>query len=115
MIVFIFGDIITQGLWDSEGGWADRIKAFVQNEELKSGIKNYHEVYNLDIDGNTTKNIIDRFEAETKVRFWPNEEYAFIFAIGTNDTLHRNNQEPESTPESYKSELNKPVELAKKY
>jgi len=39
MIVFIFGDSITQGLWDSEGGWADRIKAFVQNEELSQVLK----------------------------------------------------------------------------
>ncbi len=115
MIIFIFGDSITEGLWDSKGGWADRIKAFVQSEEVKSGIKNYHEVYNLGVDGNTTKQLIERFETETKVRLWPAEECAFIFAIGTNDTLHRNNQEFESTPEHYEAELNKLIELAKKY
>ncbi len=115
MIIFIFGDSITEGLWDSKGGWADRIKAFVQSEEVKSGIKNYHEVYNLGVDGNTTKQIIDRFESETKARLWPDEEYAFIFATGTNDTLHRNNQEFESTPERYKSELNQLIGLARMY
>ena len=115
MIIFIFGDSITEGLWDSKGGWADRVKAFIQNEEIKSGIKNYHEVYNLGVDGNTTQQIIERFEAETKVRLFPDAEYAFIFATGTNDTLHRNNQEFESTPERYKSELHQLIELAKKY
>ncbi len=115
MIILIFGDSITEGLWDSNGGWADRIKAFVQSEEIKSGIKNYHKVYNLGVDGNTTQQIIKRFEAETKARLYPDEEYAFIFAIGTNDTLHRNNQEFESTPERYKSELNQLIELTQKY
>ena len=26
MIIFIFGDSKTEGLWDSKGGWADRTK-----------------------------------------------------------------------------------------
>lgn len=115
MITFIFGDSITEGLWDSKGGWADRLKAYVQAEEIKSGVKNYHEVYNLGVDGNTTKQIIERFEAETKARLWPDEEYVFIFATGTNDTLHRNNEEFESTPERYETELQQLTELAKEY
>jgi lysophospholipase L1-like esterase len=115
MITFIFGDSITEGLWDSKGGWADRIKAYVQAEEVKSGIKNYNEVYNLGVDGNTTKQLLERFEVETKARLWPDEEYAFIFAIGTNDTLHRNNAEFESTPERYENELNQLTTLAQKY
>ena len=115
MITFIFGDSITEGLWDSKGGWADHVKAFVQSEEVASGIKNYHEVYNLGIDGNTTKQVIERFTAETTARLWPNEETAFIFAIGTNDTLHRNNQDFQSTPKQYKAELAQLTELAKKF
>jgi len=115
MIVFIFGDSITQGLWDSRGGWADRIKAFVQSEEVNAGIKNYHQVYNLGVDGNTTKQIIDRFEAETKARLWPDEECAIVFATGTNDTLFRNSQDFESIPERYEAELNQLIQLAKKY
>ncbi len=115
MITFIFGDSITEGLWDSQGGWADRTKAFVQSKEVASGIKNYHEVYNLGIDGNTTQQLIARFEAETTARLWPDEEIAFIFAIGTNDTLHRNNSDFQSTPEQYQTELTQLAELARKF
>jgi lysophospholipase L1-like esterase len=115
MIIFIFGDSITEGLWDSKGGWADRLKAYVQAEEVKSGIKNYHEVYNLGIDGNMTKDIVKRFEVETQARLWPEEDYAFIFATGTNDTLHRKKDELVSTPEQYQAELHKLTELTKRH
>jgi lysophospholipase L1-like esterase len=114
MITFIFGDSITEGLWDSRGGWADRIKAYVQGQELKSGFKNYHQAYNLGIDGNTTDDILERFEGETRARLWPDESYAFIFATGINDTMHRGKQDFASTPEQYHDQLAKITELAKR-
>lgn len=115
MILFIFGDSIAQGFWDSKGGWADRVKAHVQSEESKHDIADYHGVFNLGVNGNTTKQVLERFNAETQARLWPGEEHAFIFAIGTNDTLHRNNQDFESTPERYSEELNLLLQQAKQH
>ncbi len=115
MIIFIFGDSITQGLWDSKGGWADRVKAYIQAEEVKTGAKNYHYVFNLGVDGNTTKQVLARFEAEANARLWPNAECAFIFATGLNDTLHYNNQEFGSSPERYQLELEELTKLAKQH
>jgi lysophospholipase L1-like esterase len=115
MITLIFGDSITQGLWDEKGGWADRLKAYVQTEEVKNKIANYHEVINLGVDGNFTRQVLARFENETQARYFPEEKYIFIFAIGINDTLHRDNTDFESTPEKYKLELQELILKARKY
>lgn len=115
MIIFIFGDSIAQGLWDSKGGWVDRVKSYVQDQEIESDLKNYHYVFNLGVDSNTTKQVLDRFPSETKAHFWPSEKYAFIFATGTNDSLHRNYKEFESTTERYAKKLQQLTDFAKKY
>jgi lysophospholipase L1-like esterase len=115
MIIFIYGDSITQGLWDKNGGWADRIKDYVINDGIVKNLKDYSEIYNLGIGGNTTTQILNRFDSETKDRLWPDEQYAFIFATGLNDTLHRNNQDFVSTPEKYLAEISEIHKKAQKY
>ncbi len=119
MIIFIYGDSITQGLWDSKGGWADRVKAAVQAYEVDNGIKDYNKVFSLGVDGNTAELILERFDNETKARLWDGEEYAFIFATGTNDSLHRKQHlskiEYETSEEEYRNSLNKLVARAKEY
>jgi lysophospholipase L1-like esterase len=119
MITFIYGDSITQGLWDSQGGWADRVKASVQAHVAQNDLKGYHKVFNLGVDGNTTKLILERFGHETKARLWPGEEYAFIFATGTNDALHRMERPSkiiyQSEPKKYAAELKQLIEKAKAY
>lgn len=111
----MFGDSITEGLWDSKGGWADRLKTHIHKNELESSFKNYHEAYNLGIDGNTTKQILERFDSETKARQWPDSEYGFIIATGMNDTLHRKEKDFESSPERYSNELTELFSKAKQY
>lgn len=115
MIVFVYGDSITLGLWDEGGGWVDRLKAKIFENEIASNLKNYNEVYNLGIDGNFTWQIIERFDSETKARLWPDEKYMFIFATGTNDTLHKNGRDFVSSPEKYTENLKVILEKAKKY
>ena len=105
MIVLIFGDSITQGYWDTAGGWADRIKASVFRKDIDANFAHYHGVHNLGIDGNTTSQVIERFDNEVKARLWPGSEYGVIFAIGTNDTVTREVGGPLSSPEQYKQEL----------
>lgn len=115
MRFIIFGDSITQGLWDSKGGWADRLKAHVQENELQSGLKTHNEVFNLGVDADTTVDVLKRFESETKVRLWPKEEVVFIFALGVNDSLSKNGDEFQSTPQEYANNLNSLLNLAKKH
>ena len=82
--IFIFGDSITYGSWDKEGGWADRLKRFLHDKYLKTR-GDYCLVYNLGVSGDTTKEVLKRFDFETKRRLDKKEENIFIFSIGAND------------------------------
>lgn len=89
--IFIFGDSCTQGFWDSQGGWATRLKQYFDNSMVSAPNfpqhEFYHMVYPLGVTDDTTKNILERFEFETEKRMaWGTTEEIFIFAIGKNDT-----------------------------
>lgn len=115
MITFIFGDSITQGYWDSKGGWADRLKAHFFKKDIDTNFHYYHGIHNLGVDGNTTQQVIDRFKNEVETRLWPGSDYAFIFAVGTNDTIHRGGQEYISDADQYFDQLDQLVKLANEY
>lgn len=90
--IFVFGDSCTQGFWDSQGGWATRLKQYFDNFMVsapnfpKHGF--YYMVYPLGITDDTTKSILERFEFETEKRMvWDKTEEIFVFAIGKNDTV----------------------------
>lgn len=85
MIVCIFGDSITWGANDCEkGGWADCLKDYLMNEDI--------DAYNLGISGNTTNDLVKRFDNEAEAR----NPDIIIFAIGINDSLNRNYDKPVS-------------------
>jgi len=67
------------------GGWADWLKSFYMERELKNPELDY-SVYNLGISGDTTEDLMERFEFETKQRLHKEDEIIFIFAIGINDS-----------------------------
>lgn len=114
MTIFIYGDSITQGAYDEQGGWADRIKTYLIKDALKKDFKGYGQGINLGVDGDTTKKLLNRFSNETRARIWPNQENAFIFAIGINDTMTVNKNNV-STPKDYAIELNTLFEKASQY
>lgn len=77
MNICIFGDSITWGATDCEkGGWAERLKAELMAKDI--------DVYNLGISGDTTEEILKRFDAEAEAR----NPDIIIFAIGINDSLN---------------------------
>lgn len=112
--VLIFGASITQGLWDSEGGWADRLKRYLMQSYLPSPTKEIH-VYNLGISGNNSQHIADRFDAETKQRM-RHSKTLFIFSFGGNDSHLLNDKQVSKTPKDifFKNILNI-MQQAKKY
>jgi len=83
--ILVFGDSIVYGAWDSKGGWVERLKEFLDKRFLLN--KNlYFLTYNLGISGDTTKDILERFEFELKMRFKEKEDTIIIFSIGVNDS-----------------------------
>jgi lysophospholipase L1-like esterase len=83
--ILIFGDSITYGASDLEGGWASRLRKYVDHKGLTDP-EYYNLVYNLGISGNNTTDILKRFEFEVQQRIKEEGETAIIFLIGTNDS-----------------------------
>lgn len=115
--LLIFGDSIVYGAWDTDkGGWVQRIKSFLDEETLSES-ENEYTIYNLGVSGNTTEDLLERFEFETKQRLKDDgEELIFIFAIGVNDSqfIHSKNN-LRFSPEEYKDNLDKLLNLAQKF
>lgn len=79
-----FGDSITFGVCDNTNhGWCDKLKKYFESKGQ------HHYFYNLGISGNTTIDILERFDAEAKarVRFKREQDRnIIIFAVGINDS-----------------------------
>ena len=76
--ICIWGDSIAYGYSDLEkGGWVDRLKT---RYLLEDGIS----FYNLGVSGDTTDDLLKRFDNEAETR----EPSIIIFAIGINDSVY---------------------------
>lgn len=94
MRVLVFGDSITQGFYDTAGGWVQRLTAIYHEATLKnmlSGNGQYVEVFNLGISGDTADGVLDRMDNDIASRRLYEEDEAIIIAIGCNDSVLRNN------------------------
>jgi len=112
MQILVFGDSIAYGCFDKEGGWAWRLRKFL--EELHP---EKHFFYNLSIpEDESTEEVIKRFEVETKARLSLENNLLIIFAIGINDSEFMNNQNCLRTPpEKFKANIQKLINLAKRF
>ncbi len=101
--ICVFGDSIAWGAYDPvAGGWVTCLR----NHFEKSGI----EVYNLGISGDSTNELLKRFEAEARAR----QPSVIIIAIGTNDS-ERVNGKYLVPPKRFESNLKKLISLARKF
>lgn len=113
--ILIFGDSITYGAWDKEGGWAERLKRFSHQKTLSEG-KNNLLVYNLGVSGDTSEDILERFEFETKRRLDKEEENIVICSIGINDSQILNAENnPKISLKKHKENIQKLIILSQKF
>jgi lysophospholipase L1-like esterase len=116
MKMFVFGDSIPYGNWDKKGGWPERLKQIFHEKTLASNFEYFHLLYNLGISGNTTKNILERFEFELKQRFEEKTEYTIIFSVGANDCQWLNDKNQfKISEEDFKKNLLELMKLSQKY
>lgn len=116
MRVLVFGASITQGFWDTEGGWVQRLRRYYDQKSV-ANIKeeeNYPDIFNLGVSGNKSGDLLARFDNETAARLKTGSSGVIIFCIGTNNAYVEGN-ESWSPPEVYKNDLLKLVDKAKKY
>jgi lysophospholipase L1-like esterase len=113
MRVLVFGASSAQGYWDSQGGWADRLKDYYNELQMRDFSVELPKVMNLGISGDTTTNILNRIDSESRAR--QNEKgLSFVFQIGTNNAAEEKGKMRFSV-EDYKSDLKKLIEIARKY
>jgi lysophospholipase L1-like esterase len=84
--IYIFGDSLVYGAWDSQGGWCDRLKQKLHLHKLNSITKQKFQVYNLGIGGDTSTALLKRFPAEMTARHRPDWPAVIVIAVGANDT-----------------------------
>lgn len=111
--ILIFGDSITYGASDLEGGWVARLRKYVDQKGLTDP-DYYNIVYNLGISGNNSTHILKRFEFEVQQRIDEDEDTVIFFAVGTNDSqLFKGNFRTE--PDQFEKNLAQLYALARKY
>ncbi|HSX18479.1 MAG TPA: GDSL-type esterase/lipase family protein [Candidatus Saccharimonadales bacterium] len=115
MRVLVFGDSITQGFWDTEGGWVARLRKYYDTRQIED-LRNREEptIFNLGISGGTSETILARFDNETKARK-NREGMVIIVSTGLNDSYREGPDRYKSTPESYRHNLVLLASKAKTY
>lgn len=84
--ILCFGDSVTFGESDNEGGWADRIKRDLTRRFVNAPTQEV-VLYNLGIGGETTDGLKLRFQTELLARAIKGQNTQVILAYGANDIV----------------------------
>lgn len=112
--IVIFGDSITYGKWDNSGGWAARLRSYI-DEKCNIGMGGNVQVYNLGIPGDVTLKMLDRVKKELLPRIDVNDNTVVLLAIGINDSNPNNWMTGKQTEEKeFKTAILEMLEITKK-
>lgn len=84
--ILVFGESITQGCWDTEGGWVDRLKREAHAKTVASEGATKIQVFNLGISGDTSTKILTRIEGEITARTSEQWQLRVVLCFGVNDS-----------------------------
>lgn len=113
--ILIFGDSITAGRCAEKNKiWVSRLVQFFDKKDKDSII-----VYNLGVAGESSKELLKRFDIESRartIRKSPDDTFLIIIAIGINDSKGINSPDNFNTPKQifYKN-IQKLIKIAKNY
>lgn len=114
MRILVFGDSITYGSWDSQGGWADRLKRELHRQYVDTGGETKVQLLNLGIGGEAGTGILARLEAEIEARQSTSWQFVFVFAYGTNDSRTLDG-ESQTTIEQLRANTKQIIKVASTY
>jgi len=87
MKVLVFGDSITQGYWDAEGGWVERVRKHYDSLQIADlAERDEPTFFNLGISADNSKSILDRIEPEIVARTRHGDLPVVVVQIGINDS-----------------------------
>ena len=118
--ILAFGDSITDGAYDVEGGWANRLQRFFMAENMKGDVVNDESnwFYNLGISADTVEKVLKRIEVESKSRKIdvPSKQTIVLFAIGVNDSASTDDPSNyQFSIDEFEANLHKLVGFTQKY
>lgn len=113
MDILIFGDSGAYGAWDIKGGWVQRLREVLDKENVKD-LENFTLTYNLSISGDTTEDILKRFDTETKAYLRGRKARMIIFSVGVNDSRLINGK-PAVISEQFRKNISDLINEAKKH
>ncbi len=117
MRVLVFGGSITQGFWDTKGGWVTRLSSEYIPHKLDDLAGEWTLFFNMGISGNFLKDVLARLESETKARQWKNELVTIVLNVGINDASLVNNRvkiESEDFQKQYDELIDAALKLSNK-
>ncbi len=113
MNILIFGDSIARGLWDENGGWPHHLKKQVHGKTVEG--EEYREVYNLGVSGETSFDLINRFEDELQRRA-SEDPVITVFQVGMNDSqVELGSGEHVASKEVFRGNIRELVSKASRY
>lgn len=112
--VLVFGDSITYGAWDSEGGWVQRLRKKLDFEQIKDSDK-FYLVYNLGISGETSTDLLNRIKQEAIARREGDgkEGDVIVIQIGGNDSSILSGK-PKTTLLKFEKNIRKIIAIGRK-
>ncbi len=113
MRVLVFGDSITQGYWDTDGGWVDRLRNHFDSRQVQDLQRDEPSIFNLGISADNSGNVLARIAAETKARTRHNKLPIVIVQIGINDSSTGSPQGVGVPIEQYAENLRGIIDTAK--
>lgn len=105
--IVVFGGGTSHGMWDTRGGWSERLRNDLYTDTINSVGTHYTELYNLGIRGDSASELLDRFEREFKERNRHGEaETAVIIQVGANDAQFVYEEDDVATdPELFREQI----------
>ena len=87
MRVLIFGDSITQGLWDTEGGWVERVRKHYDSLQVTDlAGRDEPVIFNLGVSADNSERILKRIAPEILARTRGGNLPITVIQIGVNDS-----------------------------
>ena len=112
--IYAFGDSLTYGAWDSQGGWCDRIKRKL-HEKMISDEGGKFQMFNLGIGGEHSRGLLGRIKNEMDARYRPDWPAIIIIGTGANDTRYVEGGDPNVSLDEYKRNLLEILNIARTY
>ena len=120
--ILVFGDSVTHGAWDPEGGWVQRLRKFLDQKTVtrpEFWNEDFFQVYNLGVStvkGENSGRLLKRLDAELRARSEHDETNIVILSIGKNDSCFIGETSNFSVPlEQFRENILRIIDIALTY